>query len=229
MIICPSGEADHNPVAELPKGRKLYKEAEIPERILELDEQPKLLSALPAWLRLMAIFCLQTATRRGDLVQLAWKAVHPTYVEFLETKECKKRVIQLSPDARSVLDMLAPENPDPDAYVFEPDTPRAKLKWRMRRVWERAVRRSGIRRIRFHDLRHTAGTRMVNAGIELQTVQRIMGHASLSTTQRYLHSSDQQQRRAVNTLAGGFDDFLGAVNPPRELKVNGTLVPARIQ
>ena len=83
------GEADRNPVAELPKGKKLQKEAPTAERILELDEQPKLLEQLHGWLRLMAIFCLQTATRRGDLVQLTWKVVHPTYVEFLETKECK--------------------------------------------------------------------------------------------------------------------------------------------
>ena len=203
-----TGDADLNPVAALPKGKKLRKEMPTAGRILEEDEQPKLLEQLPGWLLLMAIFCLQTATRRGDLVKLTWKPVHPQYVEFLETKECKKRIIQLNRDARAVLDMLKPEKPAPEAFVFQPEVPRTALECQIEGYWNRAVNRSGLPHIRFHDLRHTAGTRMVEAGVDLETVRKLMGHASLTTTQRYLHSNDQQQRRAVDTLAGSFGRYL---------------------
>lgn len=220
------GCAAHNPVAELPKGEKLRKETATAGRILEREEEPRLLTQLPPWLRLLAMFCLQTATRRGDLVHLTWKAVHPEYVEFLETKECKKRTIRLSRDARAILDMLRPEKADPDGYVFEPGTERIALEWKIARAWDKAVQRAGIPHVRFHDLRHTAATRLVNNGVELQTVQKILGHASLSTTQRYLHSSDKQQQCAVDTLSGDYGRYLasGAENSVAE-----NAVPARIQ
>jgi len=220
-----TGDADRNPVAELPKGKKLAKETPTAGRILEHDEQPKLFDALPAWLRMMAIFCMQTATRRGDLVQLTWKAVHPTYVEFLETKECKKRVIQLNRDAQYILEMLRPEKPDPNGYVFEPKLPRVTLEWKIARAWGKAVKRAAIPHIRFHDLRHTALTRLVANGEDLQTVKKIAGHASLNTTQRYLHSNDKQQRHAVETLAGSFGRYLPSAP---EIAVDEVAVTATI-
>jgi integrase len=221
-----NGYASHNPVADLPRREKLRKEAQIPERVLEPNEEPKLLERLPGWLRLMVIFCLQTATRRGDLMLLTWKAVHPDFVEFLETKECKKRVIPLSKDAKMILEMVRPAKTDPNAYVFEPDVPRKRLANKIERDWKRAVLKAEIPHIRFHDLRHTAGTRMANSGIELQTVQKILGHASLSTTQRYLHSSDKQKQRAVDTLAGSFGLYLPSAS---ELTNRGNVVTATIQ
>ena len=126
--------------------------------------------------------------------------------------------------------MLRPEKADPDAYVFEANLPRTALGWKMGRAWERAVRKAEVPHIRFHDLRHTAATRMVNNGTPLPAVQRILGHASLNTTQRYLHPSDRQQQSAVDGLAGSFGDYLGVVNPPAPaLEVEEKLLPARIQ
>ena len=101
--------------------------------------------------------------------------MHPQYVEFLETKESKKRVIALNPVARAVLGILRPEKVDPKAYVFEPTVPRTKLEYRIEGHWNRAVSRAGIPHIRFHDLRHTAAARMVNAGHDLESVRKLMG------------------------------------------------------
>lgn len=221
------GEAERNPVADLPRGQKLGKEKPLAERILEMDEQGKLLDALPGWLRLMAIFCLQTAARRGDLVRLRWRAVHPAYVEFLETKECKKRIIRLSSVARAVLATVAPRKVAEDAFVFEPQIKdRVGLEWRIAREWGRAVRRAGIPHIRFHDLRHTALTRLVACGTDLRTVQQIAGHASLNTTQRYLHSSDKQQQAAVDRLAGDFGRWMPSA---AQVEVKEKPVTATIQ
>ena len=53
-----------------------------------------------------------------------------------------------------------------------------------------ACRRSGIRGLRFHDLRHTAATRMVESGANIVAVSTILGHADLRTTMRYAHPDD---------------------------------------
>jgi len=96
-------------------------------RILETDEeQNRLLDSLPAWLRLMVEFGLQTAARRGDLVKLTWRSVHPDYVEFLETKECRHREVSLSGRAQEILALLRPPGARPSAFVFEPDVPRVE-------------------------------------------------------------------------------------------------------
>ncbi len=63
-----------------------------------------------------------------------------------------------------------------------------------------AVRRSGTRSCRFHDLRHTFATRLVLAGVDLATVMQLMGHASISTTMKYAHPSPPHKREAVARL-----------------------------
>jgi len=54
-------------------------------------------------------------------------------------------------------------------------------------AFNNAVRRSGIEKYTFHDLRHTAATRLVEAGIPLHAVAELLGHSSIRMTERYSH------------------------------------------
>src|SRR5262245_31972070 len=54
--------------------------------------------------------------------------------------------------------------------------------------------------LRFHDLRHTAASRLVMAGVDLYTAKEILGHKTLVMTQRYAHLSPEHQRQAVERL-----------------------------
>jgi integrase len=54
--------------------------------------------------------------------------------------------------------------------------------------------------IRFHDLRHTFATRLVQAGVELYKVQRLLGHKSPMMTQRYAHHYPESLRDGVEVL-----------------------------
>jgi integrase len=200
------GDIASNPVAEL--NTIMLHEPEAPTRVLEEgNEESKLISALPAWLRLIAIFALQTGARRGDILNLTWEAVRPESLEFCETKDGEKRSVELNSVAKSILKALGPIN-KPKAFVFAPDVPRKTLISRVRREWKAALKKSGIPKLRFHDLRHTVFSRLIEKGEDIETVRDLAGHASIKTTQRYLHSNDRRKKKAIEKLAGDFGHYV---------------------
>jgi len=109
--------------------------------------------------------------------------------------------VRLSADAKAVLVMVQPKAIAAGEFVFEPAVPRKRVVSRIRREWARAWKKAKLPKVRFHDLRHTALTRLSTRGVDIRTVQVIAGHASLKTTQRYLHSSDKAQQAAVEKLS----------------------------
>lgn len=59
---------------------------------------------------------------------------------------------------------------------------------------------ANINGLRFHDLRHTAATRMVESGVSIVVVSRILGHADLKTTMRYAHTEDSLKDAVENLV-----------------------------
>lgn len=71
----------------------------------------------------------------------------------------------------------------------------AAMRSRLRRV----AREAGVRdKVTPHMLRHTAATQLIEAGVDIRYIQRLLGHASLSTTEIYTHVSDRALRRVVS-------------------------------
>jgi len=66
--------------------------------------------------------------------------------------------------------------------------------------FKRACERAGIENLRFHDLRHTAATRMIEAGASIVAVSKILGHSSIQTTMRYVHP-DNSLRETVEKVS----------------------------
>jgi integrase len=215
------GDLNSNPAA----GVNMLAEAPMPERVLSDAEQTALLDAMPDWLRRLTTFVLQTALRRGDVIGLTWAAVQGgSTLELVETKEGKRRHVPLNSTSKSILSVLmAGRKTKPTDYIFEPQLARSVLKWKLRRAWRRAVKASGIQPIRFHDMRHTALSRLVELGADVRTVQAIAGHSSLKTTQRYLHSSDRQKQAAVELLDKGHRLPTTGVHNVSDLHVSGII------
>ena len=75
-----------------------------------------------------------------------------------------------------------------DELVFaHPQTGKPLDRTKLSRRFKQACADAGVRQIRFHDLRHTFGTRLVSAGTPLRSVQEFLGHADAKTTQIYTH------------------------------------------
>ncbi len=94
--------------------------------------------------------------------------------------------------------LLANLGPNDEGPVFL-NRGRPIKSWR--KAWTNSRRRAGIQDFRWHDLRHTAASWMVQAGVPLDVVQKVLGHSDISTTMRYAHREDSAARTAVDAVA----------------------------
>src|SRR5947208_10518406 len=87
-------------------------------------------------------------------------------------------------------------------WVFPSETdetpldPKNFMSW----VFVPALARAGIEHLHWHDLRHTFASRLVMKGVDLRTVQELMGHKTIAMTLRYSHLSPAHQLEAVQRL-----------------------------
>jgi integrase len=140
--------------------------------------------------------------RRGELVAVRWRDVDfagqklivrralSGETEVRSTKSRRAREVPLPDQAAVALQRLRlrGEFTGPDDYVFANRFGRRLDPSALRRRYERARDAAGLDPLRFHDLRHTYGSLLVAGGIDLPSVKAAIGHARISTTERYLHA-----------------------------------------
>jgi integrase len=175
----------------------LYRIDERPMRVLSQDEERRLIEAAAPHFRPLIIVAINTGMRRGELLNLRWEQVdlHNLTITISHSKNGRVRHLPINKSAQEVLNEL----PEPhEGHVFRYRGLPIKA---VKTAFLAAVRRAGIPRCRFHDLRHTFATRLVLAGVDLATVKELMGHADISTTMKYAHPSPPHKRDAVAKLA----------------------------
>jgi site-specific recombinase XerD len=87
-----------------------------------------------------------------------------------------------------------------------------------------AVREANVKDFKWHDLRHTFASRLVMAGVDIRTVQELMGHKSITMTMRYAHLSPQHRIGALEKLCRS-----GATKTATEESEAKNLVAVNIQ
>lgn len=164
--------------------------------------------------------------RRGELVALRWRDVDFTGrriivrralsgdTELRSTKSRRAREVPLPDQAAAALDRLSrrDEFTGPDDYVFANRLGRRLDPSALRRRFERAREAAGLEPLRFHDLRHTYGSLLVEGGIDLASVKAAMGHSRITTTERYLHARPaiELADRFTRALNGGVPTAIAA-------------------
>jgi integrase len=185
-----------------PKGRR--------DRYISPEEEATILEEADSRLRPAIVFSLHTGLRQGELLALTWDDYTPKVGRFGEVKvlgdhakDREDRHIPLTETARQALDAL-PRALKGEARVF------AFLglgRGNLNKLWFAALKGSKLneekpraQRITWHTLRHTYASRLVMAGVDLATVQKLMGHSSITTTMRYAHLARPHIEEAVLAL-----------------------------
>lgn len=101
------------------------------------------------------------------------------------------------------------------ANIFFPSPKTGRKLNYIKKGFRKAVEQTGLRDFRFHDLRHSAATRMADAGADAFTLATILGHSSIQMTPRYTHTTGLAIRRAVENLDSNSDFGNGLVTRNR--------------
>jgi integrase len=186
-------------------------------RYLETDEIEKLLGACsrsdnPQLYPFIAV-ALNTGMRLGELTALEWKDIdfkkgilRVVNKKDHHTKNYEVRTIPMNETLADVLRKI-PRRLD-SSYVFQR---KGGEKFRkMRTGFENAVKRAGIPHVRFHDLRHTFASHLVMGGVDIRTVQELMGHKDIRMTMRYAHLAPGHMKNAVRILDSHYLDTKGS-------------------
>ncbi|MDP8261904.1 MAG: site-specific integrase [Candidatus Ancaeobacter aquaticus] len=193
--------AEDNPVRKV----KFLKENNQRLRYLEEDEIGRLLDNCDDALRNIVIVALHTGMRRGEILGLQWRDIdlNKGIIYLLETKNNEKREVHMDDLVMKTLSSMQRDPESPYVFCDKDGKPNINL----RRNFETALKNSGINEFRFHDLRHTYASYLVMFGIDIRTVQVLMGHKTIEMTLRYSHLSPDHKRRAVDVFGKRMDTY----------------------
>src|ERR1017187_6835841 len=190
------GYLSSNPVGRL----RMERERRTKRPVLSLREEQLLLAASPEHLQRIILCALHTGMRRGEILSQRWEDIdfdnRILNVSHSKTPEGEAREIPLT----SRLYELLKANRQHRGPVFTYEGSAIKI---IKSSWGASLRRSGIRHFRFHDLRHTANTRMMLAGVLQEVRREIIGHSSQRSrdvNDRYTQIELPEKREAIRNL-----------------------------
>jgi integrase len=172
------------------------------DRWLDYDEEDRLLAACPEWLGEIVTFAVNTGMRLEEILSLEWKNVSlfRRTATVVKSKNREKRTIPLNEPILKLLKARSKVRHLASGYVFTSLSGTKIDQGNLRRVFIPARKKAGLEDLRFHDLRHTFATRLVQSGIDLYKVQKLLGHKTPAMTQRYAHHYPESLRDTVDIL-----------------------------
>lgn len=177
------------------------------ERFLTGDEANKLLAYLQetnsSWHDIV-LFALNTGLRKGEIFSICESHIdfNNNFLSVVDTKSYKNRIIPLNRIATNILRNKVETCID----IFENKS---------HKIFTRAVEACGFNRnvydrrqkVVFHTLRHTFASWLVQEGVPLSVISRLLGHSSIHLTMRYSHLSFSQEKNATDILGGLFGEI----------------------
>lgn len=187
-----------NPVMRVRKDRVNTKI----ERWLSLDEEKKLLAASPSWLQEIITFAIHTGLRQGEIMDLKWSQIDFKRKTIIISEQKNRSVdtLPLNATALGVLLKKAPCVIKPDKLVFINSLGNRIGSSVLIRAFHRAEKKTDIPKLRFHDLRHTFATRLVQNGVDLFTVQKLGRWKNTSMVMRYAHHCVESLRAGIEIM-----------------------------
>lgn len=175
---------------------------------LTFEEADRLIAAADGeWLPMITV-ALKTGLRQGELLALAWDDIdlvagrlvvsrNLSRGEITTPKNGKTREIPLGDDVLAALKRHRHLRGD---VVFCTSAGNMFTKGESKHPLWRACKRAGLRRVGWHVLRHTFASHLVMRGAPIKAVQELMGHSTVTMTERYAHLSPDVRKDAVRLL-----------------------------
>jgi len=177
---------------------------------LSQEESALLLSHADGILYEMLLTTLRTGMRQGELKGLQWQsinwqnrtlAVRYSWNDEMKALEAPKnnreRVIPLNHEVYEILSKRKKET----GFVFLDTDGKPFSEKRLNPRLAAVCEKTGLRRITWHVLRHTFATHLMMMGVAPNTVQTLLGHATITTTMRYAHVPPSALSEAVSLLS----------------------------
>lgn len=188
-----------NPVSAVrkpaePKGRVRYLSDDERERLFAACREDRCAYLLP-----LVVVATYTGLRQGELLALDWEDVDFKDKSLIvrDSKNREARRVPLRGPALDAVRSWGKLRAIGDQRVFGVRTfPKS--------AWQRALKESKVRDLRFHDLRHTAASYLVQSGANLADVAEVLGHKTLAVTRRYAHLSPKRVASVMDNMVEQF-------------------------
>jgi integrase len=208
------GYAEFNPF----KSVRQLRVPNVEPKHLSAQEFKKLLSTIEeSDFRILVEFTVLTMLRRSELINLMWEdvdtarqVIHIGNKTDFTVKGMKARVVPLNDRATQILNVKSQRG----CYVFAGPDGSRRNGGSLSRKFKKYVRKCGLPdELHFHSLRHTGASWLVQQGVPLFAVQKILGHSSPNVTQIYSHLEDMHLHDAVSKLSVGNSPASSSIHP----------------
>lgn len=137
-----------------------------------------------------------TGLRMGELLNLRWKDIDlfRKTISIIQPKTI--------PLCEVVFNLLVSKSKtvSMSGFIFRTEVDTKISSSNLQREFWKSLEAAKISNFRFHDLRHTFATRLVQTGVDLYSVSKLLGHKDIKTTQKYAHHNTNSLRDAVKNL-----------------------------
>ena len=191
-----------NPCSNVTKFKTLAKERFLSEneinKLVETLDQFEGASLAPKNAITVVRLLMMTGCRKNEITRLRWDELFldEGVLKLKDSKTGKKEVI-LSDDAIKILSAASRNNSD---YIF-PGKDGINPIQGLQKIWQRIRQVADLQDVRIQDLRHTFASVAVSNGAPLYEVGRLLGHASIQSTQRYAHLERSRLKDSLNKFS----------------------------
>ena len=170
---------------------------------------------------LLFLLSLGTGLRQGELLALDWEHIDLKEQQIKIEKSAKEVYIYDSPEEKhietiiqspktansfrtipipsSLVDKLKEIN-NKKGYLFSDESGELLKGKNISTKWTKILKNCNIPHKKFHSIRHTYGSMLLQKGVDIETVAELMGHTAISITQIYMHSETKVKSKSVNKL-----------------------------
>lgn len=189
---------------------RLFHEPSRRVRWLKPEQAKELIQELPEHQRHPMIFALATGLRAGNVLKLTWDQIdlkrRVCWFYADQTKNSEDISVSLNDNAMAIL--YARLNIHKD-YVFTYQG--NEIKRLTTRAWYKALKRANIKNFRWHDLRHTWASWLVQEGVPLYALQEMGGWKTASMVRKYAHLSPAHNLRYAQSIDSALSSATGLI------------------